>query len=220
MRIAPVVILLLGAALLSSCLTLRFMARQERKPASATPPPPTSRAESRQGDAATAAPPTSQTEPRQGDPAPRVGRPARETTVKSAAVIARRHARGKTPGAKILAVAVAMVDKKTLVLGACWDFINAVYTRAGFPAKKRATLYRQPETGPFADPALLQPGDWVMYRNLPYGEIGHSALFVEWIDFDKRSALTIEYVGGKRKIPGRYREADLTKIWGITRGKR
>jgi hypothetical protein len=217
MRIVPVVSLFLGAALLSSCLTLRFMARGEREPAPAAPR--AGRAEPRRDDAATATPRTGQTEPRTGDPAPRMGRPARGTSVKSAAVIARRHARGKTPGAKILSVAVSMVDKKTLVLGACWDFINAVYTKAGFTAKKRLTVYRQPETGPFADPAILKPGDWVMYRNLPYGEIGHSALFVEWIDFDKRSALTIEYVGGKRKIPGRYREADLTKIWGVTRGK-
>jgi hypothetical protein len=52
----------------------------------------------------------------------------------------------------------------------------------------------------------------------PYGEVGHSASFVEWIDFDRRSALTIEYVGTNRKVPGRFREADITKTYGLVRG--
>lgn len=133
--------------------------------------------------------------------------------------VAYAHAREKTPGGRVLAAAVAMVSAKTIVVGVCWDFVNAVYNRAGFPGARRVSLFQQAETGPFADPGLLRPGDWVMYRNLPYGEIGHSAVFVEWIDFEKRSALTIEYVGGHRKEPGQYREADLTKVWGVIRGR-
>jgi hypothetical protein len=141
-----------------------------------------------------------------------------KTEAEAVAVIAYERARQKTPGGKVLSASIAMVNEKKIVAGACWDFVNAVYERAGFPLKKRITLHHQPETGPFADPGLLRSGDWVMYRNLPYGEIGHSAIFVEWIDFPKRSALTIEYVGGNRKEPGQYREADLTKIFGIVRG--
>jgi hypothetical protein len=140
-------------------------------------------------------------------------------TPEAVSAAAYAHAREKTPGGRVLAAAIAMVNEKVVVVGACWDFVNAVYDRAGFTAKKRETLFHQPETGPFADPGLLKPGDWVMYRNLPYGEIGHSAIFVEWIDFNKRSALTIEYVGGNRREPGQYREADLTKVWGVVRGK-
>ncbi|MBN1524269.1 MAG: hypothetical protein JW904_07305 [Spirochaetales bacterium] len=146
-------------------------------------------------------------------------RKSADTSVSSVAVIGKRHAALPTPGGKVLAVAHSIVSNGEIILGACWDFVNTVYGQAGYTSKKREKLYLEKETGPFADPGTLLPGDWVMYRNLPYGEIGHSAIFVEWIDFDRRSALTIEYVGGNRKVPGRYREADLTKIWGIYRGK-
>ncbi|HEQ72525.1 MAG TPA: hypothetical protein ENN69_08550 [Spirochaetia bacterium] len=146
------------------------------------------------------------------------GAPARDLSVASVARVAVRHAELPTPGGKVLTAGVLFVKRGDIILGACWDFVDTVYTRAGFPRNKRSSVYRAAETGPFADPALLRPGDWVMYRNLPYGEIGHSAIFVEWIDFEKRSALTIEYVGGNRTVPGRFREADLTKIFGIVRG--
>ncbi|MBN2353192.1 MAG: hypothetical protein JXD23_11525 [Spirochaetales bacterium] len=156
--------------------------------------------------------------PRTGD-RPRTRRPAETGSVDSVSAVVAAHAEEKTPGARVLAAAAAMVGEKKIVLGACWDFVNAVYKRAGFPGAKRVTIFKEPETGPFADPGVIRPGDWVMYRNLPYGEIGHSAVFVEWIDFDKRSALTVEYVGSNRKVPGQYREADLTKVWGVIRGK-
>jgi hypothetical protein len=145
--------------------------------------------------------------------------PDSESVSDPTAAIAYRHAHLAAPGGKVLARAVEMVEKEAYVVGACWDFINEIYNRAGFNRARRTNVYLKPETGLFADPGLIRPGDWVMYRNLPYGEIGHSALFVEWIDFDKRSALTIEYVGRNRRIPGRYREADLTKTWGIIRGR-
>ncbi|MBN2439946.1 MAG: hypothetical protein JXJ04_01315 [Spirochaetales bacterium] len=124
----------------------------------------------------------------------------------------------KTPGGRVLAVAADLVAKKELILGGCWTYVNAVYDRAGFPADKRETLYKAGQKGPYIDHSLILPGDWIMYCNLPYKEIGHSAIFVEWIDFERRSALTIEYVGGNRKIPGRYREADILKTFGLLRG--
>ncbi|RPJ08043.1 MAG: hypothetical protein EHM28_05395 [Spirochaetaceae bacterium] len=140
-----------------------------------------------------------------------------DLTIESIAAIGKRHAQGTGVGSKVLAAGDTMVFSKQVIVGGCWDFVNAVYIKAGFPADKREKIYMEKETGPFADPAMLQPGDWVMYRNLPYEEIGHSAIFVEWIDFSRRSALTIEYVGRSREMPGWYREADLTKIWGILR---
>jgi hypothetical protein len=149
----------------------------------------------------------------------RVSEYKRTYVAKEIAVIAGQNATLKTPGGKVLAVAVQMVKDNEYVTGACWDFINTVYDRAGFTREKRVNIFIKPEKGPFVDPGLIRPGDWVMYRNLPYGEIGHSALFVEWLDFEERSALTIEYVGRNRMVPGRYRQADLSKTWGVVRGK-
>jgi hypothetical protein len=148
-----------------------------------------------------------------------IGAPLAELSVDTTSVISKKHASEKTPGGKVLAAANKMVKAETVVIGGCWDYINAVYNKAGFPGEKRKNIFMEKESGPFADPALLDPGDWVMYKNLPYGEIGHSAIFVEWIDFSKRSALTIEYVGANRAVPGRFREADLTKTWGIIRAE-
>jgi hypothetical protein len=133
-------------------------------------------------------------------------------------VIARKYALSETPGGMVLKAAVEMVDKKVLVIGSCWGYVNKVYENAGFPKEKRMEVYMSDKNGPYADPSLLKPGDWIMYRNLPYREVTHSAIFVEWINVERRSALTIEYVGTKRKIPGRYREADITKLFGILRG--
>ena len=133
-------------------------------------------------------------------------------------VIARKHATSDTAGGRVLKAAVEMVDQEVVVLGSCFGYINQVYEKAQFPAENRLQVYMAPETGPYVDPALIKPGDWIMYRNLPYGEIGHSAIFVEWIDFNRRSALTIEYVGTNRNIPGRFREADITKTFGVVRG--
>lgn len=145
--------------------------------------------------------------------------PGRGTSVESVRQVVLFYAEDKTPGGKVLQAAVTMIDEKEIIVGSCWGYINGVYNKAGFTSDKRESVYRQPETGPFADPTAIRPGDWVAYKNLPYGEIGHSAIFVEWIDFQKRSALTIEYAGMDRREPGRYREADLTKIFGIVRGK-
>ncbi|MBN1699984.1 MAG: hypothetical protein JW881_20915 [Spirochaetales bacterium] len=133
-------------------------------------------------------------------------------------VVARTHASSDTPGGRVLNSAVEMVDGKDLVLGSCWGYVNSVYEKAGLSKEKRGEIYKEKSSGPYADPSIITPGDWVMYCNLPYGGHGHSAIFVEWIDVERRSAITIEYVGNNRKIPGRYREADITNTYCIIRG--
>ncbi len=133
-------------------------------------------------------------------------------------VIARKNAQSNTSGGSVLKTAVDMIEQKIIVIGSCWDYINQVYETAGFPGSKREDIFRGSKEGPLADPALIQPGDWIYFKNLPYGEISHSAIFVEWIDFDRRSALTIEYIGRDRDVPGWFREADITKVYSIFRG--
>jgi hypothetical protein len=134
-------------------------------------------------------------------------------------VIARTHSEESSAGANVLAAALDMIEEKSIVVGSCWDYVNKVYDNAGFTLEKRLTIYRDAENGPYTDPTLIKPGDWIMFKNLTFGNVGHSAIFVDWIDFDRRSAITIEYAGQKREIPGRYREYDVTKCFGILRGK-
>jgi len=145
---------------------------------------------------------------------------APDLSVDSAAVIAKRFSEGASTGAAVLRTALEMMEKKTLVVGACWDFVNRAFTDAGFPASKRETVFKGTGKGPYADPTLIKPGDWLYFVNLTFGNVGHSAIFVEWIDFDARSAITIEYIGQKKEMPGRFREYDITKCYAIFRGKK
>jgi hypothetical protein len=112
-----------------------------------------------------------------------------------------------------------MIEMKIVVVGACWDFVNAVFNNAGFPAAKRFTMYNSKESGPFVDSTLIKPGDWIYFVNYTFNNIGHSAIFVDWVDFRSRRALTIEYVGLNRRVPGRYAEYDISECYGVFRGK-
>ncbi len=144
---------------------------------------------------------------------PRLGSLSREAI----ASIAERNAAGSTPGAKVVAAALALVKNGTVVKGGCWDWVNRAYDDAGYPAKKRQTVFQSRLEGPYANLALVRPGDWISFRNLTYGEIGHSAIFVDWIDFERHSAITLEYAGENREIPGRYREYDIFKCYIVLR---
>jgi hypothetical protein len=131
--------------------------------------------------------------------------------------IAERRAVGVTPGAKVIAAALTLVRSGTVVKGGCWDWVNRAFNDAGYTANKRRAVFQSKPEGPFVNIALIEPGDWISFRNLTYGEIGHSALFVDWIDFDRHSAITLEYAGENREIPGRYREFDIFKCYLVTR---
>ena len=144
---------------------------------------------------------------------------ADDLSVDSVAAVARRRAIGDSPGAKVLRTALDMAEKKVIVKGACWDWVNKAFNDAGFPAAKRQTIFSGKEKGPYADPTMIKPGDWLYIVNFTFGNIGHSALFIDWIDFDKRSAITLEYVGQNKEMPGRFREYDITKTYMITRGR-
>ena len=123
----------------------------------------------------------------------------------------------KTPGARVLATAQQMLQEGVVVIGSCWDYVDKVYHQAGFTDAGLVPIYSQPYAGPFADPSLIQKGDWVMYQNLSYGGIDHSAIFVGWVDFDRTRALTVSYVGQNRLAPGRLYEYDLSRTYRILR---
>ena len=106
-----------------------------------------------------------------------------------------------------------------IIIGSCWDFINAVYTRAGFGEGKRSAVFKSTRKGPFAPVDQIKPGDWIMFINHEYGDIEHSAIFIEWIDKDQKLARTMGYVGERRARVGEYYEHVIDSVFTIVRPK-
>jgi hypothetical protein len=121
-------------------------------------------------------------------------------------------------GQKIVDMGFMMsVFTKHIVKGSCWNFVDEVYKKAGFPYSKRATIFKSKLSGPYADPKQLQPGDWLYHVNYSYNGIEHSAIFVCWKDFEKRIAITLGHVGQNLARSGVYGEYDLKGVYYITR---
>jgi hypothetical protein len=127
--------------------------------------------------------------------------------------------RNATPaGRRILETGRRMAtETRDILPGSCWDWVHAVFDRAGFPMKKRDRVFKSAKKGPYADAKLLRPGDWMYDRNRSYGNIEHSGIFVGWINAPDRIALVLSYPGMQRREPGRYRPYDLTGVWTIFR---
>ena len=129
------------------------------------------------------------------------------------------NARASPEGRLVLETAVSMIDHQEIVIGSCWDYINAIYDRAGHLQRKRVTSFKSKQAGPYADLELTQPGDWLYFINHSYNDVEHSAVFVEWIDFNSKEALTIAYSGGNKPVPARYKSYDLSSVYNIIRAK-
>ena len=112
-----------------------------------------------------------------------------------------------------------MVTQKVIIRGSCWDYLNAAYTKAGYPPARRRIVYRKGKRGPYANVARIQPGDWLYYINHSYGGIEHSGLFVGWINRARKQGLILSYGGEHRNKPGRYRPYDLSSVYQITRAQ-
>lgn len=123
---------------------------------------------------------------------------------------------------KVLRVGRKMtLDDKEIVQGGCWNYADAVYARAGYPTGKRKAVFKGgKDKGPYADAALIQPGDWLYYINHSYRGIEHSAIFIAWTDYDKQQGLMLSYGGESRQEPARYSVYDLTNVYNITRPKK
>lgn len=122
-------------------------------------------------------------------------------------------------GNRILATSEAMIEKREVVVGACWDYINTVYNRAGYSKKERVTIYKSKLKGPYASADLVLPGDWLYFVNHSYHGIEHSAIFVRWTNKEKKEALMVTYAGQKKKKPATYQKYVLTNIYNIIRPK-
>lgn len=136
-------------------------------------------------------------------------------------LLKRAEAKASPAGAKVLAAARVMtVDERSILPGACWDYVNAAWNRAGYTAKKRQTVFKGGKrTGPYAEAAQIQPGDWVYFINHSYGDIEHSALFVDWADVGAKSAYMLSYAGEKRAETARYLLYDLRSAYQVIRAK-
>ncbi len=121
-------------------------------------------------------------------------------------------------GKKVLATGREMaLLKKEVVKGSCWDYANAVYKKAGFAAQKdRKVLLNKKQAGDF-DLKNLQPGDFLSYINHSYHDIAHSAIFVDWMDFQKKVALMLSYAGQNSTQPARYRPYDVSDVFYVAR---
>jgi len=122
-------------------------------------------------------------------------------------------------GRQILAKARQMIDRKEIIQGGCWDYINAIYTRCGYPENRRQITYKTVKRGPYVDVNLIKPGDWLYFVNHSYGGIEHSSIFVDWESKTAKRARMISYAGEKRREPARYMSYDLSEVYAIIRPK-
>lgn len=112
---------------------------------------------------------------------------------------------------------IMTLARREIIRGGCWDYANAVYNRAGYPHARRKTVFKSRKSGPYADLARIQPGDWLYYVNRQYDDMEHSAIFVHWADFGAREALMLSYGGERRNEPARYRVYDVSRTYMIVR---
>ncbi len=121
------------------------------------------------------------------------------------------------PGKAVLQTGRKMVlEEKTVINGSCWNWVNECFTRAGY-GTKRHVAFRSTRKGPFADADAIQAGDWLYFVNHSYRRIGHSGIFVYWVNKEKRIGVVLSYVGRNRKESGRYHKYYLRDVYNITR---
>lgn len=120
-------------------------------------------------------------------------------------------------GRRILEASRAMIANREVIVGGCWDYINTVYQRAGYSANQRDTIFKSKLQGPYLQTDRILPGDWLYFVNHSYGDTEHSAIFVDWIDEEKKSALMVSYVGGNQKKPAIYKKYIINNIYNVIR---
>lgn len=111
------------------------------------------------------------------------------------------------------------LQRQEIIQGGCWDYLDTAWTRAGVPREARRVVYADKIDGQYAPSDRLQAGDWIYHVNYSYNNIGHSGMFIGWVDKSKNLGLTLSYAGENRLEPARYRVYDLSGVYQITRAK-
>jgi hypothetical protein len=136
----------------------------------------------------------------------------------SAAILARAERDATPAGARVLAEARVMtVDRKEIVPGSCWDYVNTAYNRAGYPAARRKTVFKGGKGGPYATAQEIEGGDWLYFINHSYNDIEHSSMFVAWADRNALQGWMLSYAGEGRAEPARYMLYHLDNVYQIVR---
>jgi hypothetical protein len=114
---------------------------------------------------------------------------------------------------------ILALNKKAIIQGSCWNWINTVYNNAGFPNKKskRETVFKGKKNGPYVKSKKIKAGDWLYFINHSYNNIEHSGIFVYWVDYKNKKGMILSYGGESRKKPGRYKVYDLRHVYNIIR---
>jgi hypothetical protein len=121
------------------------------------------------------------------------------------------------PGKAVLETGRKMVlEDKAIVTGSCWTWVNECFIRAGYGAN-RYIAFKSKKAGPYIDVDEIKPGDWLYFVNHSYRRIGHSGIFVYWVDKDKKIGVTMSYRGRNKQEPGRYKKYLLKDVYYITR---
>ena len=117
---------------------------------------------------------------------------------------------------EVISIARKMaLNERTIIQGGCWDYLNAVFKRAGVT---RDTIHKGTYgQGPYANSGEIEVGDWLYYINHGYNGVEHSGLFVGWVDEQAKQALILSYAGESRHEPARYRVYDLSNVYQIMR---
>ena len=122
-------------------------------------------------------------------------------------------------GRRVLEASREMINEREIIIGGCWDYINAVYNKAGIVGKERAVVYKSRLRGPYVDSGKIEAGDWLYFVNHTFNDIEHSAIFIAWLNQDKKEALMVNYVGGNQKKPATYKRFILDEVYNIIRGQ-
>jgi len=135
-------------------------------------------------------------------------------------LILRSEAKATAPARKVMQTVRHMVERRAVIRGACWDYLDAAFTRAGYPRGKRTIVHKGTKSGgPYASAAKIQRGDWLYYINHSYHNIEHSGLFIGWTDRSKKRGLIMSYAGEGRAEPARYKVYDLSSVYHIMRAQ-
>lgn len=121
-------------------------------------------------------------------------------------------------GEKILKMGEVMALRdKEIIQGGCWDYIDTLYSRAGFSRGQRIYIFKAKKSKKTIAPFhLIKPGDWLYFLNHSYGKIEHSGIFVRWENREKNKALLLSYQGEFKKRPARYKVYDITNTYTYT----
>lgn len=106
-----------------------------------------------------------------------------------------------------------------IIQGGCWDYANTVYNRSGYQKNRQTVFQGDKDYGPYAETSLFQHGDFLYYVNHSYHDVEHSAIFVDWLDYNSKTALMLSYAGENRQQPASYKPYELSHVYQIIRAK-